>query len=540
MGLCWLGWHGASDRGIWMSAAPPAPGAGRARLRASAPAHLELMRSALAREESAPEEARKVLIRVAGAVGAAARGAGLPELESLASALAQAPSHALGEPARALESALRGLVEEGEGGGPSVLVVEDDPISALIIGNALAQEGRTLLFAKDGSEAREVTTSREVDAIILDLVLPDADGRVLLAEFRGQRATREVPIIVLFGEGGAGPKTECFAYGADLLLEKPVEPAVLSAALSSLLARAARTREGRGERRARPQLLTRWELQEAFARIRERGDGAGAQPTLALLEVVTPDLAGSRSGDLGEGGEAAGAELAARVESLLAALGEGTEPDEAVGRWTADQILLLSNVRSAEALRRLVARLHEVLPEGGDWLRGTVRTALQGEDFVDAAAALAVAPRPMARSPALWEVEEAPGAGPAAQVKGPPSVVLAEDDPISSALVLHRLVRSGLQVTHYENGARALEAIRASPPTVAVLDIKMPGMDGFEVLARMKEDPRTRAVRTLIFTGMGRDSDLDRAFALGADDYLTKPFSPGELLARVLRLARSG
>ena len=73
---------------------------------------------------------------------------------------------------------------------------------------------------------------------------------------------------------------------------------------------------------------------------------------------------------------------------------------------------------------------------------------------------------------------------------------------------------------------------------MAILDVQMPGMDGFELLARLKEDRRTRGVRTIVFTSMGRESDVSRGFQLGADDYLVKPFSPRELLARVLRLIR--
>jgi PleD family two-component response regulator len=118
------------------------------------------------------------------------------------------------------------------------------------------------------------------------------------------------------------------------------------------------------------------------------------------------------------------------------------------------------------------------------------------------------------------------------------TIVLAEDDPISAALVRHRLERSGFKVRHFENGAEALSAIREEPPSLVVLDVQMPGMDGFEVLARLKEDDRTRGVRTILFTSLGSESDISRGFELGTDDYLVKPFSPRELIARVLRLVR--
>jgi DNA-binding response OmpR family regulator len=63
-------------------------------------------------------------------------------------------------------------------------------------------------------------------------------------------------------------------------------------------------------------------------------------------------------------------------------------------------------------------------------------------------------------------------------------------------------------------------------------------MDGFEILSRMKEEGMTENVRTIVLTGLGREADVTRAFSLGADDYLVKPFSPVELTARALRLVR--
>lgn len=120
----------------------------------------------------------------------------------------------------------------------------------------------------------------------------------------------------------------------------------------------------------------------------------------------------------------------------------------------------------------------------------------------------------------------------------PHFALVVEDDPITASLVTHRLGRSGFEVDHYENGVEALEAIRRVVPDLVVLDIRLPGMDGFEILARMKAGESTQNVRTVILTGMGRESDVARAFELGADDYIVKPFSPVELTARVLRLVR--
>jgi DNA-binding response OmpR family regulator len=73
-----------------------------------------------------------------------------------------------------------------------------------------------------------------------------------------------------------------------------------------------------------------------------------------------------------------------------------------------------------------------------------------------------------------------------------------------------------------------------------VLDVKMPGLDGFEVLDRLRKDARFGATAVVMLTSMGQEADVVRGFSLGADDYVLKPFSPVELTARVRRLLQRG
>ena len=81
--------------------------------------------------------------------------------------------------------------------------------------------------------------------------------------------------------------------------------------------------------------------------------------------------------------------------------------------------------------------------------------------------------------------------------------------------------------------------IRAAPPDVAVLEAIMPNKDGFEVLAAIRNEKTLQHVRVMLLTALQQESDIVRAFALGADDYVTKPFSPVEVVARLRRLVRS-
>jgi DNA-binding response OmpR family regulator len=121
---------------------------------------------------------------------------------------------------------------------------------------------------------------------------------------------------------------------------------------------------------------------------------------------------------------------------------------------------------------------------------------------------------------------------------GPAKVIIAEDDPLVARIVSHRLGKGGHLITHVTDGAAALAAIAGTRPDLLILDIKMPEMDGLEVLRRLRADAATRTLPVILLTALGEEEDVVRGFGLGADDYLVKPFSPTELAVRVDRLLR--
>lgn len=116
------------------------------------------------------------------------------------------------------------------------------------------------------------------------------------------------------------------------------------------------------------------------------------------------------------------------------------------------------------------------------------------------------------------------------------TVVLADDDPSITSLVRLTLQRSGLTCEVASNGGEALELVNKWKPSATVLDIGMPNMDGFEVLSRIKNNPDLAQTRVILLTGNEQEMDILRGFSLGADDYVTKPFNPMELLMRLKRV----
>ena len=116
------------------------------------------------------------------------------------------------------------------------------------------------------------------------------------------------------------------------------------------------------------------------------------------------------------------------------------------------------------------------------------------------------------------------------------SIVIADDDPTFNALIEHTLKSYEFDCYTAESGTEALELVQKTQPAAAILDVNMPGMSGFEVLSRLKSAKQTRSVPVLLVTARRREVDVLRVFSLGAEDYVTKPFNPIELVARLKRI----
>jgi two-component system, OmpR family, alkaline phosphatase synthesis response regulator PhoP len=119
-----------------------------------------------------------------------------------------------------------------------------------------------------------------------------------------------------------------------------------------------------------------------------------------------------------------------------------------------------------------------------------------------------------------------------------PSILVVDDEDDILELVRFHLARDGYAVTLATSGEEALKKARRDRFDVFVLDLMLPGMDGLELTKTLKEDPRTGSVPIIMLTARGEDADIVTGLELGADDYVTKPFSPRVLSARVKSVLR--
>jgi DNA-binding response OmpR family regulator len=127
---------------------------------------------------------------------------------------------------------------------------------------------------------------------------------------------------------------------------------------------------------------------------------------------------------------------------------------------------------------------------------------------------------------------------PAPATEGAKRVLVVEDEPDIAALIAYQLTREGFRVETAATGHDALSAVNREIPDLVVLDRMLPGLSGDEVLQTLRKEKATRSVPILVLTAKKEQEDRIAGFELGADDYLTKPFSPRELVLRVRAILR--
>ena len=119
-------------------------------------------------------------------------------------------------------------------------------------------------------------------------------------------------------------------------------------------------------------------------------------------------------------------------------------------------------------------------------------------------------------------------------------VLLAEDEPNIVESLRFLLERAGFDISVESEGPAALESALAEPPDVLVLDVMLPGLDGYEILRRLRDDRRTRALPILMLTAKGQRENRETALDFGADAFITKPFANAEIIEAVETLAGRG
>lgn len=388
-----------------------------------------------------------------------------------------------------------------------VLVVDDDPLITRLLEARLTTPGRRVASMTSLEAARQFLRQTRPDLVLLDLFLPDGDGRSLLSEIRHDEETASIPVIVISGADDASAVDEVTALGATGFIAKPFLGDDVATQVSIAL-RGDALDSGRAALTASYRALLEREVPISVVAVVPETHGPGGKRTDGPDAAITDQV----------------------QTGLLDLL--GTDAD--IARWADGELAIVSVhetgelVRSVDRARLRLRTMRHPTIEGAVVSFSAGVVCDDGRGLTDAyhrAHRFAL--------DANLEGGDRVATGGATRRSG--RVLLAEDDTLTAALIIHRLEREGFEVMHEPDGNAALEAAETEDFAIIILDVQMPGRDGFKVLEQLRSMRGLAETPIVMLTAAGSEREVVRGFELGANDYIVKPFSPAELTARLKR-----
>ncbi len=479
------------------------------------------------------EESATSIRRLAHSLKGSGATYGFPKISELSAAVEDATDDMLAEALSHLLAHLQELYGHSRPDQERILVVDDSDEIRLMLRVILKKQGYDVTTAETAQEGMDFLAKEDYDLMILDLVLPDIDGRNFLIKLREDHSTASLPVLVLSAKNSPQIKAECFALGADDYFEKPLDPSLLTTRIAVSLQRSRSL-----EKQTRYDHLTNLPNRAAFTETFE------AQCKLSIREESPLCLAMLDIDEFkkinDEHGHPVGDEALRYVATQLR---EKLRQSDYVARWGGEEFaVLLPSTLETEGKAALTKALTHLNDHPLITTEGTsVALSFSGgvyqigsddnlEKALSKADALLYRAKTSGRNCILVSDDEI-------EIKAT-KILLAEDDDLTADFILHRLRKDGFEVDHFDRGDAALEAVRKEKYNLAIFDVKMPGMEGFELLQRTRSDSLNKKTPVIMLTSMGSEHDISRGLKLGANDYVLKPFSPMELLARIRRLLK--
>jgi DNA-binding response OmpR family regulator/HPt (histidine-containing phosphotransfer) domain-containing protein len=401
------------------------------------------------------------------------------------------------------------IVPAGKTEPLKVLLFDDDPEQRAVITTCLLSGGHRPVTVDSAIDVVARARAERPSVILLDVNMPGMNGYAACQALKADPEVSSIPVVFVTTRGALSDKLAGLSLGADDYLCKPIEFRELLLRLQLLSvrhdARRAEAPPGGGDGALN---------YETFV-LRARAQLARSAASLALVRLPGHD-----------------------ADQAQAAIKEDVRRRDLLGWYDrAHLAVLFPDMAAADAadwvtqlIQRLPARLRKGMHAG--IASASVPTTKTIESM------LSEADEALTEARYLGEVAVVHGTSKTTRApKSELTVLVADDDPEVSRILEAHIRASGFQTILAFDGRDAVQAVEKHRPDAIVLDLMLPTMSGFDVLKALTEMPDRRP-RILVLSARSRENDVTQAFEIGADDYMTKPFSPQELMARVTRLLR--
>ena len=383
--------------------------------------------------------------------------------------------------------------------GFCALLVEQSPVHRMVTERILSKAGYLVHAVASSREALDEFARSPYAVVLLDCDDPCTDGYATALEIRRlERTSRRTPIIALTASGSQQDRKRRKASGIDNYIAKPVRREAVEAVLS---------------------------------RYAPNGSNDRPLPSMSIDQRVLHEIVELFDGDRTRIRELIDLFLSTASTSL-GRLRQGVEDENVEALILAAQSLRSGSEQFGALRMQNICTTIEVLARTG---------SIAGTEVLLQELSLAYERVSREIQPAQWVTPKrnsVPAAdSPLPHIPG--DLLVAEGDMLTARFLTGSLGAAGFRVVHVTDGEAALAAIRQKTFQAIVLDSDVPALDGFGVLTALRLQPNAPNTPVVMISSRKREHDVLRAFDLGADDYVTKPFNPLEIVCRVRRLARS-
>ncbi|MGE3481064.1 MAG: EAL domain-containing protein [Gammaproteobacteria bacterium] len=386
--------------------------------------------------------------------------------------------------------------------GAGVLVVEDNRANQIVVAGMLERLGIKSVLVSGGIEALQRLRHQDFDAILMDCNMPGMDGYEATGHIRTQEAGKKrTPIIAMTANTLEGDIEKCLQAGMDDYVSKPLKLTVLGEALKKWLKPGVELepRESAHPLKAKAHEIRNNDEsidQEIFAELRETIGDAFANVISVFLEDI-PVYMDELGTAVNEGKKDQVGNIAHTIKGSSYNIGANKLAD------LCRRIETANNAGDAAAVRELFT---SAVAEA-KVLKGLLKTEMAGQ-------------QPRGR-----------------EKKHHSAFILVVDDDRSTRFAFRNIIEEeGYNVIEAEDGAKAIELCRYRVPDLILMDAKMPVMDGFSACHQIRQIPESAHTPILIITGLDDEDSIERAFSVGATDYISKPVNYSVMRRRIAHL----
>lgn len=417
--------------------------------------------------------------------------------------------------------------------GCTILIVEDDPDIKALLMTELAGTRREIITASTITGARALLEVNEVSLVLLDLLLPDGDGRELLLDLRNRGLTSRRPVVVLSSKSEPSVQAECYALGAINFFAKPVEGDVIGAAVAAYLQRASEERK-----EAREDSLTGLPNRAAFSETFER-EKAHSRRNQTSLSVGVLDIDRFKSVNDTYGHQVGDDVLQHFAEMISGGLRES----DLIARWGGEEFAILfpnTDVDGAQlALQNILNRMRteEFTVADGSPLKITFSagiTSVNKKTTLDEAIAEADRYMYLAKTAGRNRIFTSENV---AEPDKELALIYQEDENLA-ILLEGVLLHDGFESMIVNDKIKALDQVKKNPPSLILIDSAFKKSDDFKLITDCRALAKTDEIGIVAFTPEHDDRMIQSVLASGADECILTPFSVTEAVARIRRLVR--